>query len=197
MNEPTSNIDFQQFERECGYNTRAREEGSRSPRIYDWRVIIDGEHRATLQRRTVGMGYELYDAESRPINDPAFTSYPHLAMRVDKQADFLEFVRGQLHRIPTIARMAELREIEAKAKAQLEADARAAVVKRHIESHSVELLASLKDLLGCFDDGELSGGRLALVTALDRAGDAVNFCETMPEHFEASVEQTRLNMERS
>lgn len=104
-------ITFERFKRDCPANKNLRNPLTGHTRlpIYDWNVMIDGEHRATAKRIYTGRGYEIYDADDRAI-----AGRNGIGQKVDSQANF-EGVVAQLLRagmIPTLAEMAEMRAAE-------------------------------------------------------------------------------------
>lgn len=65
-------IEFERFVRDSVGNkhileNRKRPGGSSIPLTYDHRVLIDGEHRATLMKSTYTRGVEIYDVKGNPI----------------------------------------------------------------------------------------------------------------------------------
>lgn len=172
-----ANIVFERFDRDCGHNETVRAKGG-NPRdlIRDFRVIINGEHRATLRRSVLRRGYEIFDADDRAIHAKDDYWLPkHIGQHCEKQDDFLQFVSDLLSagRIPTIEKMAELREAEARAAAEQQAaEAEAARIAR-IRDAAPELLQALNGLCLAAD---------ALL--------AVN-CATNRENTEDAIEKAR------
>lgn len=104
-------IEFVRIERDCISNKKRHEEGGAAARgiIYDFDVIIDGEHRATWQRETVGVGYRLLDANGENIPDPERTTKfrVNYAAEIRKQAD-MDATAGRLYRASLIPTTMEL-----------------------------------------------------------------------------------------
>jgi hypothetical protein len=140
-------IKFVRVERDCPANKDRRADGFNTGIIYDFDVMIDGEKRAEMQRQYTGKGYNVQDADGRPVDPPL----PHYrtGREVGSKAEFLTIVSELLEagKIPTIARMAELR---AEAEAALDVR-RAEVAARYrtarIESAGVQLYEALKPLI--------------------------------------------------
>jgi hypothetical protein len=144
----TQSIAIERVDRDCPYNDRLRGERDTRNLIRDFKVLIDGEHRATFKKVTVGRGYELYDADHRPIGAGY---YKHIGYSVGTQSEFLKTVDHFLEsaEIPTLARMAELREIDAAEKLRKQAARAEARRIHHIQSTGVELYNALSELLRC------------------------------------------------
>jgi hypothetical protein len=80
-------IEFLKVIRDCDQNKSILEVANltgKTPRnlIYDFNVIIDGEHRATWRRHAVGRGYYLAPLEGRALQWPPDPSKRH--RRVDR-----------------------------------------------------------------------------------------------------------------
>lgn len=148
-NTMTDNITFERFARECGANDTARAKGWTL--IYDFKVMIDGEHRATLSKNTCGRGYEIYDADHRPIHGQSRSRHfaKHLGEEVAKQADFFQFVSDLLAsgRIPTLSQMADLRAQEAQKAAEIDRQARQEIRHEAARASGPQLLSAIKYLL--------------------------------------------------
>ena len=102
-------IKFERFERVCGHNKTARENGELSRIIYDWKVLIDGEYRAKLERYSgSSQGYTVQDVDGDPIDPPA-KGY-RIGRRIPNQSLFVTVIEDMLANelIPT------LEQIEAK-----------------------------------------------------------------------------------
>lgn len=143
----TDNITFERFERDCGFNQNERQRSNNPRLLYDFKVVIDGEWRAIL-KRGIGRGYEIYDADHRPIHGRNRSTHyaKHLGEEVEKQADFFQFVSDLLvmGRIPTLAEMAEKREQEAARAKEIDRQARQNIRNRVASAHGPELLEMLK-----------------------------------------------------
>lgn len=103
-------IKLQQYERDCPANTTMRNDGRPSRHlIRDFRVLIDGEHRAILTRnRYGGGGYELRDPDHRQItNGDKTNAHSDLPIKIASQAMFLTGLTKLLEagRIPTLAQI--------------------------------------------------------------------------------------------
>jgi hypothetical protein len=131
-------VKFERFERDCPANKTMRQnhKDSNRPRlIYDFKVMIDGEHRATWQRVSFSTGYNLFDPDHRPIQQTSASEYsrrsaPHadfaatiaklVAVHVASQADFAATIAKLMteDRIPTLDQLEALRAKEAATEAE-------------------------------------------------------------------------------
>lgn len=143
-------ITFERVERGCMHNENIRKAGGKVGILYDHKVLIDGEHRATFSKVGYGIGYRLLDIDNEPITRQD-SSY--LAYKVDKQAEFSETIRLLLSadRIPTLAQIDNRRAERARKKAECEAIEAEAARVRHIEQHGVDLLTALEAALEWID----------------------------------------------
>ena len=138
----TDNIKFERYL----HHTRSAGMGLKQPMpVYYFKVIIDGDHRATLHR-DFGDGYRLHDADGRTIEGEGYSG--HLGALVKKKEDFFQFIQDHMPKIPTLARMAELRVEEAEYEKQLEVEARRRLREHRTKQHAIELMAMLKELTG-------------------------------------------------
>jgi hypothetical protein len=142
-------IKFERVERDCPANKTLRHNNFKSGIIYDWRVLIDGEHRAEFHRHYGGIGYELYDADGRPICAPGRAYHNHIGESVRIKSGFKSMVDAMLAagKIPTLAEMAAKRKAEAVEKATKIAKVKAAERGLAISQHALELYAELKSVV--------------------------------------------------
>lgn len=103
-------IKFERFERICDSNKNRRVAGDTRSLIYDFKVFIDGEHRANMDRCVHRPGYYVRDADGQPIRTP--DSHRQIGgNRVevcDKQANFSRTIETLLSGgfIPTLVGLA-------------------------------------------------------------------------------------------
>lgn len=146
MRGPTDDIRFERFERDVQYNRDRRAEGELRYLIYDFRVMIAGEHRATLWRDSIGrQGYNLRDADGRPIPDRD-SSHEHIGAEVSRQSDFFQFVQDRLSRIPSATGLAELRCADAILEIQVRHYARERILAGRLQMRAPVLLTQLVNL---------------------------------------------------
>lgn len=167
-------IVFERELRNCPFNqTHALHP---SQLIYDWRVTIDGEHRAQIIRESAGRGYRLYDADRRPIHYARAYSL-HLGEHISTRARFADEIRFCLDngKIPTLAELERLRRAEALAEAQKAAVEQARQRLGRKRQCGPELFDALRDLAdfveAALDQGQLLSvdGKRPEVMALQRA----------------------------
>ncbi|MGY3588057.1 hypothetical protein [Bradyrhizobium sp. USDA 4350] len=143
-------IKFVRVERDCDANRNARaaaEQVGTSPRlIYDFDVMIDGEKRATMRRVVYGKGYELQDADGRPL---APTQRNRVGREVDSKAEFLTIVTQLLDagEIPTLTQLAEKREAEARERAEAIQAKKDSQRRAAIQHHAEAMYDALKTIL--------------------------------------------------
>jgi hypothetical protein len=127
-----TNIKFIRIIRKCGHNEHLIRAGETAGLIYDFEVEIAGERRALFSRRSFSTGYELYDADHRPIVTGGRTHAKHLGDECPNKASFEPMIAEYLAagHIPTIAQMAAKRAAEAADQAAAEAAERANVVQQ-------------------------------------------------------------------
>lgn len=115
-------ITFERFARDCDYN---KDEG-RAPRelINDFKVIIDGEHRATLWRLVYGRGYRLNDIDDRPIYSRPQERWSHI--HISSQREFKSEILRYIAFIPDAQTLEETRAKEAAERDRVEAEHKAA-----------------------------------------------------------------------
>lgn len=185
-------IKFERVERVCGWNQEQRAKqaaGTLEGRIdllYDFNVIIDGEHRAIWSRRAAMMrGYTLQDANHAPID-----GYGYQGRKVESQDRFEPVISELLDadKIPTMAELAMLKII---AEAEEEAktfDAHASAVRYAKEKAAPAMFKALADLLVAIEDGPAgvagkdSGGNIVLKGSfLAFAERARNSMPVLPE----------------
>lgn len=141
-------VTFKRVERVCAANQSRRESGDTSDITYDYEVIIDGEHRASLRREIFGRGYRLYDADGRPIPEPGHHA-KHLGMDVEQKSHFLSVIREQLHRIPSVWGMAEMRSAEALIEIEVDCETRRQLREQAIKKVAgpvFDALVALRDV---------------------------------------------------
>lgn len=144
-------VEFVRVERDCPRNSETRAAGATRGIIYDYNVLIGGEHRATMcSEASLGRGYRLYDADHRPIVAPNRTWATHLGETVEKKADFEPIVSEYLAvgRIPTLAQMADLRQKEQETALAERRERLDKAREFRINSHGIELynaLAAFRD----------------------------------------------------
>jgi hypothetical protein len=158
----TPTIKFERVVRDCPANDHQTDPRKR---INDFNVLIDGEHRAIFKRVYLGKGYELHDADARPLC--GYEWRKHIGFAVDKQAHFEATIQDKLASIPTLAQMAALRAAEAAEKARQEAAEAEDRRVRRIQAAGVELYEALKACVtamqivhGLFDWRPLRSARL-------------------------------------
>lgn len=190
-----TSIKFERFERDCQRNKNIRNDGETAGIIYDWRVIIGGEHRATLYREP--SGYEIRDPDHRPIQTAARAAQTwggrHRGSTVDKRADFEQFVTDLLRedRIPTLVFLAQLRVAEAAAKVARDLQARQNIRDWRAQKQGPALLKALKALDEAINATlvGLPGPQNPLRAALALSRAAIDEAQDMGEHFELTLEQ--------
>lgn len=142
-------IRFERVERDCQYNEKIKADyagQSRRPHLLcDFKVMVQDEHRATFRKLGSRSGYQLYDADGRPIRWLAYT--PNRAgHEVRAQSDFLSTIQVAMQKglLPTVPEMARKRAEEAERDATMRADAEKEVREERIKRHGVDLLIALK-----------------------------------------------------
>lgn len=121
-------LEFIKTLRDCGFNQK-QPPGSRRL-IYDYHVMVDGEHRATFKSEgNLGVGYRFVDAEGRAIFLGDKPSLIELGACVRAKHEFKYMARTALlkGRIPTAAQIAQRvaeREQTQAARSAAEADER-------------------------------------------------------------------------
>jgi hypothetical protein len=144
-------IKFERVTRDCGHNKTILDAGESKGLLYDFNVIIDGEHRATMSRNGYSVGYTLRDADYNSIRDLAKADKrwrSHPVVEVGKQADFEDVINCMLAAglIPTLDQMAAVRaEKAAKIAANKAAEDERDRIHR-IQGAAVDLYAALKPL---------------------------------------------------
>jgi hypothetical protein len=108
-------IKFVRVERDCRHNKGLRTARSNRGIIYDYDVIIHGEHRARM-RSSFERGYHVQDADDRAIDPPMMRHSTGRA--VNSKSEFLTVISELLAagKIPTMEEMAAMREKEAQVK---------------------------------------------------------------------------------
>lgn len=151
-------IQFIQTLRECPYNVSAQSNGKRL--LYDFRVMLDGEHRATFcARGQHERGYDLATPD-KPIFEYIRKQQPDRqradVVRAETKADFLPII-GQMLKdglIPTLAKLDEMAAArDAKnRKIQLEAEKEAAeeAQRQRYEQHGPKLAAAAERVVKAF-----------------------------------------------
>lgn len=148
---PEPTIKFVRVERDCDHNKALRNDNESRGILYDFKVLIDGEHRATMDKCGHKPGYYVRDADRNTISTPdsyrkVYGSQVEVA---DKQANFEAIIIRLLAEgyIPTLDQMAATR--AHKAQKQALADAKEAEERRiyRIQRAGVELYAALKHTL--------------------------------------------------
>lgn len=140
-------IEFERIERACPYNTSLRAKGDSRGILYDFNVMVDGEHRAIIRRKAYSVGYDLKDADNRPIHDVYQNGdRSRGAMTLSSQATFRPIIIEMLNngRIPTLAAMADWREAEAAEAARRKANEIEAERISTIQRAAVDLYDALK-----------------------------------------------------
>lgn len=108
-----TDIKFERIERACDHNEKCRREhrgtGPVRGLIYDFKVLIDSEHRAEMHRDYSGKSYHVQDANGDPI-DPLVRHY-RIGRKVDSQNRFQYHITDLLdhQQIPTLEELAENR----------------------------------------------------------------------------------------
>lgn len=173
-------IVLNRIERDCERNRAYRANSTaKTPRglLYDHHVVIDGEHRATWQAYAYRRGYYLRDLDGRPIYWGLKSSRTD---EVSSKDLFIPTIRRCLAEgeIPTLQRMAELREQEAAAKAKILEESRQEAIAHRVRNNGQNLLEALKAILAA-DEAEdedalrdaIVGGHLAVGMAEDTGGN--------------------------
>lgn len=141
----TTTFRFERVERDCPANQNRRANGDTLHIIYDFEVWIDGEHRATFKKADTGKGYELHDADGRPLLGQTWRK--HIGKtHVDKKAEFEATIQDKLALIPTLADMARMRDEEGADKARQEAAEREERLQRRIKAKGLDLFVALQDI---------------------------------------------------
>lgn len=136
-------IEFVKTLRDCPANERRKIDGQRGL-IYDYNVLIDGEHRVTLARNTGALGYELRTAD--PDVWIAVGNSRHNGIKVENKEAFERTILMLLasRRIPTLAQIAAARkerELEAERQSAEQAEERRNFL---IKEAGVDLYKALK-----------------------------------------------------
>jgi len=136
-------IKFVRVERDCPRNKSLRAAGDNVGIIYDFDVLIDGEKRAQMRRDIHGRGYQVYDADGRPVGKGRYDGAD-----VGSKAEFLNVASALLDAglIPTLAQMAEKRAAEARAKAEAVAAKKEEQRQHAIRHHATALYDALKEI---------------------------------------------------
>lgn len=114
-------ITFERIIRDCPHNQNLQRDGITKGLIYDFNVMIGGEHRATMKRNFRGTGYNVYDPDHQPIKmvDNHRDAYP-----VRSQAEFERDINllWSKDRIPSLAQLEEARAERQRKKEEREAE---------------------------------------------------------------------------
>lgn len=146
-------IRFERVLRDCLHNTS----GGR-PSIYDFNVMIDGEHRATFRKWHTGVGHDL-----RTVDDGELIDGYRYGLFF--KGDFPDVAAKNLQdgKIPTMAQYAERAE-KRRVKAMQEDAERAAACQAYMIKEAAEdMLAACEDALAYVnqESGCIDGRRLA------------------------------------
>ena len=150
------NLQFVKVERDCPANTKTRKDRAGDHLIarhliWDFNVIIDGEHRATWKSQRWAARddkYELCDIDGRNIRVQVGSSSQHdqRSIRCGSQAVFEDKVRQHIDLIPTREQLEAQRTRDAGAAAARDADARRRVRDEHIRNMGQRLLEVLQEI---------------------------------------------------
>lgn len=163
-----ASITFERFERDCDYNKDLRRDGGESARgiIYDFKVMIYGEHRCTIKRRYSGSkGYNVEIASSRHYHGPI--KVDRYVYVIKSQSVFEREINWLMSKdaIPTTQQIEEMdAEIDRKA-AKRKADQDEADRIERIKEAGLELYAAAKALLEGGDVGKIEALRRAVFKA--------------------------------
>ena len=139
-------IEFQRIERDCPHNKRLREGSATYGLIYDFNVVINGEHRATFKKIYGGVGYNLLDTGGNSIKEHDSNRYSMLARN---QREFLPIITNLVEagRIPTLQQMAEAKAEAERKKAQVAMIRAERERVQMMEAAGVDLYEALKPLI--------------------------------------------------
>lgn len=140
----TATIRYVRIERDCGYN----KDPKTRRKLYDYHVIIDGEHRCTLSPRSYAKGYDLNSPDRKHgIAKPGERN--NRCVVVKSQAEFDSTIQSALPFIPPLSHWAEVEARELKEKQEREDRQREDDRIDRIQRAAVDLLEALKELLSC------------------------------------------------
>lgn len=183
-------LEFKRTRRECGYNDQVKKEG-RGRSIYDFHVLIDGEHRATVKPLFTRRGYDVFDIDGRPIlgqrrnHGRTRLFMGQLVEFFLTKAEMEPRIRLLLEEgaIPTLAEMVEKRQREAEAQERAEHEGREHMKLQAVMQAGPDLYAALAPLVAYLRN---NGGDEAYHDAdgtgwLSRAETAMRKAEGFPE----------------
>ncbi len=142
-------IEFNRIERDSDWNKKLRAEGDTRGIIYDWNVLIDGEHRVTFARNIYHSGYELHAATHRAYYEAIKEKDGYSSsVEVKSKAKFEETISRLLEagRIPTLQQITDKRRATVLKQIKKRADAREARRVRQIEDAGVPMYEALKPI---------------------------------------------------
>lgn len=161
-----ASLKFEREQRDCPANDRLGNGASGGRFIYDWRVIIDGAHRCTFKKTTVGNresfgGYQLFDCEGRPIrtireNMRGSHWPPHFGTPVQQQSEFAACIQTLLYEmaIPSIReQMAETQRLGI-ADSALRAACEVEAQDYGISQHARALFDALAEMIELAEDSD-------------------------------------------
>lgn len=112
--------------------------------IRDYKVMIDGEHRADFHQNGMRMrGYRLHDVDGRAIVEPGRTWSRHLGAEAKTKGDFDQLIVDSIALIPTTKQLATLRKADKAEADQKKRDERAMEARQRAERHALSLLKAL------------------------------------------------------
>lgn len=169
-------ITFKRVIRDCPHNQNLQANGETKGLIYDFNVMIGGEHRAIMKRNYRGNGYNVYDPDHQSIKvaDDHRSAYP---VRDQSQFEHVINMLWSKDRIPSLAQLEE-----ARAERQRKADEhKAEEIERdriwRIKDAGPDLLVALEAILFQVAQGKVLERDACItqaraVVAAAKAGDA-------------------------
>ena len=135
-------ITFERFERDCPHNAKQRQADGHNI-LYDFKVLIDGEHRATFKRGQGGRRpYDLYDVDHNGLRRSEYGGFISC-----KQNDFHFTINQYFDLIPTLAQVEERREARTEALARYARVEKETAKRQRVERAGPALLEACKESL--------------------------------------------------
>lgn len=170
-----STITFTKVLRDCPYNDKQRH--TRRPRfIYDHRVMIDGEWRATFCRMNYTIGFDLYDPDGHHLPEPDGVKLRYHGGSRFYIGLFMPVIKERLDAglIPTLAQLAANRAAAAKAAAKrARADREDSIRQRKMRA-GVELYDALKEAVPLLPLGPVHSEAMAAINLADNGNERSN-----------------------
>lgn len=151
---------FERVLRECGHNKELTGKGITRGLLYDFKVILDGQHVAWWYQYspngrtdTMGFRYWLKDKTWGNISNGLSNRHGHPVAARNRE-EFERVLIANLHRIPTDEQLADRKLDQERKEEKKKADEDAAQRLRQMELAAPELLDALKAMLLSFYESE-------------------------------------------